>query len=454
MSRAVVVALVGLAAGGCIARNGFRCDEGGRECRSDGEVGVCTEAGYCGFVDDECRSGLRYGDEAPGELAGLCVGAENADAGPDDPDADPSDLVDFAPSNIPLARLTDGTGELGCDADDGAVTIDTDAGTIARDADSADLLPAGAAVTLESQITGPDLRVFSLGGLAIENGCDVRVTGAAVLVFAVNGSVSIGGELDLTGGRGALDAAGPGGFAGGTLADPAGQGPGGGGATADGSGAVGGGGGGHGGVGGDGGDRNGPIGGAGGAVVGADDLVPILGGSGGSFGGTSGTGTPGTGGGGGGALQISARGTIAIDGAINAGGGGGGGAPADDGGGGGGAGGAILIEGGAIAIAGVVAANGGGGGAGADDVASAGADGQHGTPSAARAQGGPAAGKGTKGGAGGAGDTPDGEEGVTTMVANPNNCGGGGGGAGRVHLRSSQVSTTGVVTPVASEASL
>lgn len=46
-------------------------------CISDVECGEgqCTAAGYCGFLDDTCASGLRYGDQADAALAGTCVPA-------------------------------------------------------------------------------------------------------------------------------------------------------------------------------------------------------------------------------------------------------------------------------------------------------------------------------------------------------------------------------------------
>ena len=44
-------------------------------CISDVECGAgqCTAAGYCGFEDDSCPSGLRYGEQASAELAKTCV---------------------------------------------------------------------------------------------------------------------------------------------------------------------------------------------------------------------------------------------------------------------------------------------------------------------------------------------------------------------------------------------
>jgi hypothetical protein len=101
-----------------------------------------------------------------------------------------------------------------------------------------------------------------------------------------------------------------------------------------------------------------------GGVCGNETLVPLVGGSGGGGGGDATSNGPYgyAGGGGGGALQISARRSIAISGAVSARGGAGFGTSSIDGGGGGGAGGGLLFEAPMISITGQLVVDGGNGG--------------------------------------------------------------------------------------------
>jgi hypothetical protein len=50
----------------------FPCDTD-EQCTRDGATGVCQASGYCSFPDASCDSNQKYGDLAPGELAGACV---------------------------------------------------------------------------------------------------------------------------------------------------------------------------------------------------------------------------------------------------------------------------------------------------------------------------------------------------------------------------------------------
>lgn len=101
-----------------------------------------------------------------------------------------------------------------------------------------------------------------------------------------------------------------------------------------------------------------------GGVCGTESLVPLVGGSGGGGGGDATVNGPYGygGGGGGGALQISARRSISISGAVSARGGAGFGTTVVDGGGGGGAGGSLLFEAPSVAISGQLVVDGGVGG--------------------------------------------------------------------------------------------
>jgi hypothetical protein len=468
-----LLAAVVLLLGGCVDRSPFTCTTD-TQCDLAGG-GACEANGSCSLQDLACESGRRYADDAPGDVAGRCVGSDNpgADGGPDAavtdggpdaahadaapidatvPDAEPDAevLLDYTPSNIGADRLSAGSGTLVVHASDLMVEIDSVAGTVTRLGDGADLRPAGAVFSTVTQAGLPSIGVLAVGAVEIENGAQVRIKGNAAFALAVKTDVHVAGTIDLRGGAGTTSQAGPGGFTGGKPGAPTGLGACGG-ASVEALGDIGGGGGGHVAAGGAGGNRSTTTGGAGGGVCGVATLVPLVGGSGGGAGG--GTATRGPGGGGGGALQISARGEVVVTptGVINAGGGGGGGGGNDDGGGGGGAGGALLLEGRRVQIAGALVANGGGGGAGAN-VAAPGAVGQPGGTTAARAFGGIGVGEGKSGGVGGAGvlATAGGEVGTNAAgTMGDDNAGGGGGAAGRLRLRAATIVKTGVLSPAA-----
>ncbi len=343
--------------------------------------------------------------------------------------------ISYEPSNISQTTLEAGVGALTLPS--GPSTIDTVAGTISNAGGS--LLPTGAVFTAVPQTDAPTLGVFALASIAIEEGAEVTVVGANALVFAVNGKVSIAGQLNAS----ARDnVAGPGGFNGGLEDNENGLGPGGGQSAVN---NTGGGGGGYlatGGAGGAGDNNNTP--GPAGTVYGTEGLSPLLGGSGGARGAG---GDGGIGGGGGGAVQISSRESITITatGAIFAGGAGGTGGDNDDGGGGGGAGGAILLEAALVDLTGSLSVNGGGGGAGANS-ATVGLDGQDASLSSSAATGGVGAGNGGTGGNGGAGEAAAGSVGATAADGG----GGGGGSGGRMLIRTrSPAKLTGTVTPTA-----
>jgi hypothetical protein len=305
--------------------------------------------------------------------------------------------------------------------------------------------------------------VFGLAGLMMASGGKLSVEGSRPLVVIVSGDVTVAGVIDV-GGHASIP--GPGGGAGGkplqTGAGQVGAGPGGGkvcGCTARTSYSddCGGGGGGFGGAGGQGGPQAGapacPTLALGGSAYGASSLVPLAAGSGGASGDSLPTAVqPGAGGGGGGALQISAQGTLTINGAITGGGGGGGpGTPTTStslGGGGGGSGGGILLEAALVNGTGIVAVNGGAGASGWEPSGCTANAGEDGGPTTSPAKGGqPSCAQCGKGGAGGAGAQAAGagSAGATT-------CGGGGGGgaAGRIRLNSYQstpsMQTSGVLT--------
>ncbi len=58
----------------CNPPTGFECAND-MQCRNeDGEQGICSSLGGCGYTDPNCPFGYRYSEAAPSSLAGMCVG--------------------------------------------------------------------------------------------------------------------------------------------------------------------------------------------------------------------------------------------------------------------------------------------------------------------------------------------------------------------------------------------
>ncbi len=389
----------------------------------------CREVAF-GCVDVELPTSsvivtLRAGS---GETEPECM--TPLDGGMPDDLGEPSS---FDPSNVSADLFVD----------DGVVEI---TGDETYDTDDCTSLPGSPMVVPQSD--GPELCVQRAERFVITDSGELRVEGSRPLVWLAGVSVVIDGTLDASAhGQGP----GPGGFEGATDGT-SGQGPE---AGADGA---------HvdtyddGGGGGAGGCGDGARGGAGDAADGGEggglrDSVrePLRGGSGGGLGG--GGESAGAGGAGGGALQISARQSITISGAVYVSGGGGEGGndgTSDDAnigsGGGGGAGGTLLLEAPTVSIgsgATLDAAGGGGGGGASCRNAGRGANGEDGRPASARANGGrrgPACDGftvGQDGGEGGGGTELAGAAGGDQVSddGSGGNGGGGGGGVGCVLVR-------------------
>lgn len=58
-------------AGGCLRFSSFTCEDD-PDC-DVGNGGVCAAGGHCAYPDPECAGGLRYDDNAGGDVAGTCV---------------------------------------------------------------------------------------------------------------------------------------------------------------------------------------------------------------------------------------------------------------------------------------------------------------------------------------------------------------------------------------------
>ena len=308
---------------------------------------------------------------------------------------------------------------------------------------------AGTRITDQTE-GGPEVCVLMVRNLRVTSETFFAARGTRPLVVMATGDVTIeeDGVIDVS----AFGTApGPGGGVGGgntAVTGGTGDSPGQNGDSSDfGFDDGGGGGGGFCGAGGNGGEGGSQAGGEGGGAIPPTLLIPLSAGSGGgaglgSF--SAGGGNLGLGGAGGGALQISALGTIRIEGFVLAGGGAGGGGGGGSGdwgaGGGGGSGGGVLLEAPSIVIVsgGAVTTSGGGGGGGGGGFGErvAGDDGEDGAFTVGQAAGGARSTEryGADGGSGGGGTVLDGDDGNDNNQGNANG-GGAGGGVGCVVYR-------------------
>ena len=377
------------------------CDGADNDCDQVADDGLTFDVdgdghstpGSCEGTQDDCD------DNDPDNYPGNTEVCDNAD---NDCDQVPDNGACIDISNVPESTLWEGTDPLVIDT---AVTIDTETGEISGIRAAGTGLVSGIWFDILTQVDGPDLGVFSAAGITVTAEGWVDVVGANPLVMVSSADATIDGAFDLTGGDGADALSGSGPNAGGT--GVAGGAVGGDGSDGDYSGATdgagagggfigiagvhyGNGGGGGGlcwGGGGGMGDRpsiagspgtelaggaggynggDGGRGGDGGDPYGELRLVPLEAGSGGA-GGLSDTDHNPDGGGagagaGGGGIQISAQGSLAVGGLIDASAGRGG--DAWGGGGGGGSGGAVLLEAVDVDVSGGLYAEGGRGGHG------------------------------------------------------------------------------------------
>lgn len=305
--------------------------------------------------------------------------------------------------------------------------------------------------TLIGQDGGPNAVVLAADRLTITPDGGIKLTGSLPVIFAIYGDATISGYINASA---TADNEGAGGS---WLGCGGGDGEDGFTGTTQGS-ATGGGGAAYGTMGGDGGPgRTANVGGERGYPDGGRELIPLRGGCNGGNGGSFDGGAIALGGAGGGAIQLSAAGTLVVDGGIWAAGGGGAGGVHPDGGGGagGGSGGAILLEANILSITSnaSLTANGGGGGEGADQGA-AGAQGSDGplTSTGSASGGSMGTGNGGSGGWGGSRSFPP--TGGVRGNGNPAGAAGGGGGSvGRIRVNAAAACSYGamaVVSPAAS----
>lgn len=135
------LAALGLLAA-CAAEGAFACEHS-VECEAPGVVGRCV-AGYCGFLDPGCASGLRYGAHAPAELALSCA--------PWDRPADDGDGIADDTGNATKGPLATGGGE-----PEGSTTSDDSATTDGFDSSSFVDAPPVCALELVDEFDTDDL---------------------------------------------------------------------------------------------------------------------------------------------------------------------------------------------------------------------------------------------------------------------------------------------------------
>lgn len=444
LERFVMIACA-VAFGGCSLLAGADSSELSRPARGQGDAGPSDPTGDAAIPDapaPTCTGGSRCtggtltwcdGDVERTQPCALGCGSETR-------------CEELVPSN--LDKWTWQPNLEGVTVDE-SITVDTDA--------CGPFFPGAPKGFAEKQkplgdfAAPPELCVYALGSLVVEDDAVVEVRGSRALVIVASGTIDIRGVLDASA---RPMGAGPGGGAGGASGGGrpgAGGGPFGGelGEERDRSNASGGGGGGGlCGAGGDGSDAGNAAGGDGGGTVGNDwALTPLVGGSGGGMGAPR-PGAGGFGGHGGGAVQLTSAEAVLISGAVLAAGSGGLGGenpiPGDWGaGGGGGSGGALLLEAPVVSLDGKVILAGGGGG-GAAFYLEAGEDGDGGaTAQDGRASGGAGAYDEGGGGGGSAPEDEDGDDGEEARDDSQANGGGGGGGAGCVLVRAKSWSAEG-----------
>lgn len=382
-----------------------------------GAGGTCV-ASYCAFSDDNCPSGLRYGDLS-GPSSNACVGeTPGIDASTDTASA----------SDGPMMGSDSGTSNVCYGAGPGKVCF-AQAPTGTQMINAAINTDTAACAT---NVVGNNPGcVLASDSISISGA--VAVTGAKPLVLVAATTITLAGTLDASSHRAGGGQIGAGAdFA---MCD-AGTAPGIHGGGAGGS---------FGGTGGAGGNDNGNMhGGTAGAAQ--TTLTVVRGGCPGQAGNAAG-GTAGAAGHGGGAIYLVAGTSITIaSGVINASGQPGlGGALQGAGGGGGGAGGLVAFDAPSVTNNGSVFANGGGGaeGAGTNSTGNAGAD-----PTATTAPGGAgASASGGDGGAGAFGATANGTAGTKAGTATSGG-GAGGGGAGLIKIyQATTIGGSGTVSP-------
>ncbi len=364
-------------------------------------LGVCDSQGQCMAIID----------------GGTDAGTSRADAG-----FVPSN---FDPSQVPVTSVN---AVFTCDA---TVTIGDTTVTIAgaKRGCTPPTIPTAAV----PQAGGTTAALLAMSSLVINPGVTVRVVGTRPVIFAVLGTATLEGNINVS----AVDSSssGPGGNTDNFCLSNRGT-PGSGSNAPTG----GGGGGAYGTSGASGGVGTGSTtnAGVGASANGNDELIPLRGGCAGGNGGSLAGGFLGRAGG---ALQITAFGVLSLNGQLASSGSPGlGGFGFQAGGGGGGSGGGILLESPRVTVgaAARITANGGGGGAGATN--RSGGSGEGGTATGTPALGGTGPACGGAGGQGAAilGAAAAGEAGGGTGCGATGGGGGGGGGMGRIRVNASQ----------------
>ncbi|HET6585771.1 MAG TPA: hypothetical protein VFG69_20070 [Nannocystaceae bacterium] len=158
----VLAVVLGLALG-CAAAPAFVCGDSD-DCRDGSFTGVCQDNGYCSFGDPECDSGQRFGEHAPGDLAGACVDPAGTSSGSTSTDGDATTFT-----SLDGASLEQGT----------TPESSTDGSTSAAESTTGmpidDTTGGGNMSTSDPSDTGLDTMIPPECWLPTDNGCSTCV---------------------------------------------------------------------------------------------------------------------------------------------------------------------------------------------------------------------------------------------------------------------------------------
>ena len=116
----VLVALGGVTA--CIGPGVYEC-ETDLEC--GGGAAICTQDGYCGFPNQDCKSGYEYAEHSGPGLGGECVPAAEAEStGEDDEDSGSTSSTDETGDGSGDTMDTGESGETGTESECGNAMLD------------------------------------------------------------------------------------------------------------------------------------------------------------------------------------------------------------------------------------------------------------------------------------------------------------------------------------------
>jgi len=128
-ARVVALACAIALVASCSAGGAFECTQPS-DCASEGGAGTCESTGYCSFPDATCDSGRRYGEHAPGDVAGTCVPTDVGETGGTEASASDDDSVsEVGPTSLTTDPTADPTTDPGTADTTSALDDSTSAGS-------------------------------------------------------------------------------------------------------------------------------------------------------------------------------------------------------------------------------------------------------------------------------------------------------------------------------------